>query len=169
MAWLGWRAIFIATGVASLLWLWPWLTTPRIGGAAPSSKTHAIPSSLELLRNRELWGSCLGQFCETYALFFVLSWLPVYLVKARGFSIAEMAQIGSGVYAMYALTSVITGWGSDAHEARFADERCQEHPRRTTASTHSGRSRLSASEADVWNPRKPTGNVVVHQQRTTVA
>ena len=113
MAWLGWRVIFVATGVASLLWLWPWLATPRMGGSAQSSTTHATPSSLQLLRNRELWGSCLGQFCETYALYFVLSWLPVYLVKARGFSIAEMAQIGSGVYALYAVTSVMTGWCSD--------------------------------------------------------
>ncbi len=114
MAWLGWRAVFIATGLVSLLWLWPWLRTSRsVGGSPPASPLHAAPQSLELLRNRELWGSCIGQFCETYSLYLVLSWLPVYLVKARGFSVAEMAQMGAGIYGVYAVTSVITGWGSD--------------------------------------------------------
>jgi MFS family permease len=114
MAWFGWRAVFVAIGFASLLWLWPWLRTPRAPGVSPAaSSLHADPRSLDLLRNRELWGSCIGQFCETYSLYLVLSWLPVYLVKARGFSITEMAQLGAGIYAVYAVTSVITGWGSD--------------------------------------------------------
>lgn len=57
--------------------------------------------------------SAKSAFCETYSLYLVLSWLPVYLVKARGFSIADMARLGAGIHAVYALTSVITGWGSD--------------------------------------------------------
>jgi MFS family permease len=113
MAWLGWRVVFVATGLVSLLWLWPWLRTPRATGGSSTLPQHGDPQSLEILRNRELWGSCIGQFCETYSLFLVLSWLPVYLVKARGFSIAEMAQVGAGIYAVYATTSVVTGWGSD--------------------------------------------------------
>jgi len=114
MARFGWRAVFIAVGLVSLLWLWPWLTTPRsVGGSPETPPLHRLPRSLELLRNRELWGSCIGQFCETYSLYMVLSWLPVYLVKARGFSITEMAQIGAAIYALYAVTSIITGWGSD--------------------------------------------------------
>jgi MFS family permease len=71
------------------------------------------PSTLMILRCRELWGSCLGQFCEAYALYLVLSWLPVYLVKARGFSITEMAQIAASVYALSTLTCILTGWVSD--------------------------------------------------------
>jgi len=124
MAWLGWRAVFIATGLASLLWLWPWLRTTRSGGGSPRSSQllHAGPQSLALLRNRELWGSCIGQFCETYSLYVVLSWLPVYLVKARGFSITGMAQMGAGIYAVYAVTSVITGWGSDRWRIAGASE-----------------------------------------------
>jgi len=66
-----------------------------------------------ILRRRELWGSCLGHFCTSYAFYLVLSWLPVYLVKARGFSMTRMAQIGAGVYALSALTCVLTGWVSD--------------------------------------------------------
>jgi len=71
------------------------------------------PSTLMILRRRELWGSCLGHFCNSYAVYLVLSWLPVYLVKARGFSMTRMAQIGAGVYALSALTCIFTGWVSD--------------------------------------------------------
>lgn len=117
MAWWGWRAVFVLFGCASLLWLWPWLRTPRV--QVPRRPTRAAseaqdgPSIVIILRRRELWGSCLGQFCGTYTLYLVLSWLPVYLVKTHGLSMAEMAPIGAGVYALSAGTSVLTGWLSD--------------------------------------------------------
>ena len=117
MAWLGWRVVFILFGLASLLWLWPWLATPRevmpqrpMGLAGQASD---IPTTAVILRRRELWASCLAQFCGTYTLYLVLSWLPVYLVNTHGFSMAQMAPIGAGVYALSAGTSVLTGWLSD--------------------------------------------------------
>jgi MFS family permease len=113
MAWLGWRNVFFLFGCASVLWLWPWLRTPR--GSTPqwSPGMQGCPSTLMILRRCELWGSCLGQFCEAYTFYLVLSWLPVYLVKSRGFSMTEMAQIGAGVYALSALSCILTGWVSD--------------------------------------------------------
>jgi MFS family permease len=115
MARYGWRAIFLAFGCASLLWLWPWLRTapPAVPQRSPQSVAAASdgPSIAAILRRRELWGSCLGQFCGTYTLYLVLSWLPVYLVKTHGLSMAQMAPMGAGVYALSAGTSVLTGLG----------------------------------------------------------
>jgi MFS family permease len=113
IAWLGWRIVFVGLGCVSLLWLWPWLRTPRSGIQQRLSGVPDGPPMLSILRSRELWGSCLGGFCLSYSLYLVLSWLPVYLVKARGFSVAEMAQIGAGVYILSAITSVLTGSVSD--------------------------------------------------------
>ena len=116
MAWWGWRVVFVLFGFASLLWLWPWLTTPRSASQrwTPAAREAPdIPSTGMILRRRELWGSCLAQFCGTYTLYLVLSWLPVYLVNTHGFSMAQMAPIGAGVYALSAGTSVLTGWASD--------------------------------------------------------
>jgi MFS family permease len=111
MAWFGWRVVFVAAGSASLLWLWPWLRTPRRGCAGAHNCRR--PPTRVLLRSRELWGSCLGNFCEAYPLYLILSWLPVYLVKTRGVSMAEMAQLGAGVYTLSAVSSVLTGWAED--------------------------------------------------------
>jgi MFS family permease len=113
MALLGWRVAFVVLGCVSLLWLWPWLRTPRSVVPQPLSGAADGPPTLMILRCRELWGSCLGGFCQSYSFWLVLSWLPVYLVKARGFSMAEMAQIGAGIYALSALACVLTGWISD--------------------------------------------------------
>lgn len=43
----------------------------------------------------------------------MLTWLPLYLVKARGFSVAEMSIIGAAVYGIYAASAALTGWASD--------------------------------------------------------
>src|SRR5262249_55009128 len=113
MARFGWRAFFIVAGFASLLWLWPWLRTPRPAPAHFTPRPHASPVTNTLLHTRELWGSCLGAFCGAYALYSVLSWLPVYLVRERGFSMAEMSPVSSGAYLIAALSSVLTGWVCD--------------------------------------------------------
>jgi MFS family permease len=113
MAWFGWRVVFIAAGCASVLWLWPWLRTPRAVVAAPANVTPDCPPTRTLLRSRELWGSCLGNIGQAYGFYLVLSWLPVYLVKTHGLTMAQMAPLGAGVFALSAATSVLTGWASD--------------------------------------------------------
>jgi MFS family permease len=109
----GWRVAFVVLGCASLVWLWPWLTTPAPKNLYQSVRAKEGPPSSMILRRRELWGSSLAKFCSAYTLYLVLSWLPIYLVKARGFSMAQMAQLGAGVWAFAVLVSVLTGWLSD--------------------------------------------------------
>jgi MFS family permease len=55
----------------------------------------------------------MGHFCSNYGYYFVLTWLPLYLVKARGFSVAEMSVIGASVYGLYAASAAFSGWASD--------------------------------------------------------
>jgi sugar phosphate permease len=60
-----------------------------------------------------MWGAGLGQFCNNYAFNFVISWLPLYLVKARGMSIEQMAELSGLVYIVFAASSMSAGWLSD--------------------------------------------------------
>jgi len=113
MARLGWRLVFIAAGCASLLWLLPWWRMPKSPATYRTQAPGNVPSMLTLLGRRELWGSCAGAFCGAYALYLVVTWLPLYLVKSRGFSMAQMAPIGAVVYMLAAAAAVLTGWLTD--------------------------------------------------------
>jgi MFS family permease len=110
MAAAGWRPAFLVFGLASALWLWPWLATTRSASAHADRPTHdRAPSFLEILRHREAWGACLGHFASNYSFYFVVTWLPLYLVKARGLTMSEMAQVGGFIYLVYAASSMVTG------------------------------------------------------------
>jgi MFS family permease len=116
MARLGWREVFLLFGLASLTWLIPWLLTTRKASAAAaalSAETGPAPSFLAILAKREAWGASLGHFANNYAFYFVISWLPLYLVKARGFTVSQMAEIGGVIYMVYAVSSFSVGWLTD--------------------------------------------------------
>jgi hypothetical protein len=42
-------------------------------------------------------------FCGNYAHYFMLTWLPLLLVRAHGFRVNQMAVIGACVYALQAI------------------------------------------------------------------
>lgn len=114
MAQTGWRATFLIFGLASLLWLVPWLKVTREASAWLKENSHEPePSFRDMLGRRELWGACLGHMSANYAFYFVITWLPLYLVKWRGFSVAEMATLLGSVYVVYAMSSQVTGWATD--------------------------------------------------------
>lgn len=112
MARFGWRAGFLCFGMLSLLWLWPW---SRVIAARAQTPVLAAdtPTLGMLLRQPALWGACLGHFSMNYTFYFMLSWLPFYLVKARGFSPTDMAQIAGAAYVVTALCALGGGWVID--------------------------------------------------------
>jgi len=117
---IGWRAMFILFGVAAMLWLIPWF---GVAGKVTPERHVSVsvlepPPFAEMLRQRSLWGACLGHFSVNYSLYFVLSWLPLWLVQQRGFSIVEMAKLGATVYCVYGFSVLFFGWSSDHLVAR---------------------------------------------------
>ena len=71
------------------------------------------PSFAEILSKRDAWGTFLGLFCGNYIWYFLLTWLPFYLVRERHFTIEQMALVGSLPFFGIATTSVIGGYLSD--------------------------------------------------------
>jgi MFS family permease len=112
MAQFGWRAAFFVFGSLSLLWLLPW-SRVRLPSAAPQAAEFAAPSFPQVLRQRALWGTSLGHFSGNYTFYFMLTWLPTYLVRERGFSTAAMASIAGAAYLLNALTALTAGWAID--------------------------------------------------------
>ena len=96
MARFGWRPFFIVLGAASLAWLIPWLKwMPRGPGIVTAHAAHPPPGVLHILGQRSAWGSFGGLFCGNYYWYFLLTWLPSYMVKERNFSKDHMANMSA--------------------------------------------------------------------------
>jgi MFS transporter, ACS family, D-galactonate transporter len=113
MARFGWRPFFIVLGLASLLWLVPWLKwMPKKRDAFHLGTTDS-PGLSEFLQLRSAWGTCIGLFCGNYVNYFLITWLPFYLVRERNFSMDDMAKIGGIAYLLGACFATLSGWLSD--------------------------------------------------------
>jgi ACS family D-galactonate transporter-like MFS transporter len=96
VAQFGWRPFFLALGLGALVWVPLWLKwMPRGRTAIAAHDSAAAPSFGEILRHRAIWPTFTGHFCGNYFYYFLLTWLPYYLVQERHFSMATMATIGS--------------------------------------------------------------------------
>jgi MFS family permease len=119
----GWRPSFLIFGLISLLWLIPWrMVTKGPAAQALAADPGPAPSFLAILGQRALWGGALGHFAANYTLYFVISWLPTYLVKADGFSVKQMAGIGGAIYLVYAASCLAVGWVCDRWMASGASD-----------------------------------------------
>jgi MFS family permease len=127
MAQFGWRSAFLVFGALSLLWLWPWSRTAVPGSArrgaaraagSPDGADDDSPTFWMILKHPALWGTALGLFSSNYTFFFMLSWLPSYLERERGFSTLEMAQLVGVAYLVNAVCALAGGWGIDRFIAR---------------------------------------------------
>lgn len=128
LAW-GWRAAFVATGVATFVWLIAWLAVYRspadhkkvspgelayihsgVDGAAP--KVSLPVSWLRLLRLRETWAYALGKFLTDPIWWLYLFWLPDFLSKRYSLDLKSFGPPLVAIYILSDVGSVLGGWGS---------------------------------------------------------
>jgi Major Facilitator Superfamily. len=82
-------------------------------GKSPGPLLAVAPNFVDILQQRSFWGSCAGQFCGAYHLYFMLTWLPFYLVHERHLSAQDMAKITAVYYLVDAMAAIATGWITD--------------------------------------------------------
>jgi len=117
----GWRPFFLVLGLGGSLWLVPWWawmprsqSSSRNASDGTSLNKAASPAGvLEILAQRSAWGTCICQFSFNYASYFLVTWLPFYLIRARHLSMTEMARFGGFVYLLFAISSTVFGKLSD--------------------------------------------------------
>jgi MFS family permease len=115
----GWRATFSVVGFAALLWLVPWfMATPaqlRAEAPAPprSDRPGFVRTCTALVTNRNLLGICLGFFCFDYYWYFLVSWLPDYLVTVRGLTMMKAGIYAALPYFVFGASEPIGGWIAD--------------------------------------------------------
>jgi MFS family permease len=109
----GWRAIFFAFGIATLLWVLPWQQTVR---ELPTTGHHdegaRVPVA-KLLAKWPLWSMSIVHALGNYCFYFLLAWLPLFLTKSRGFSIGEMTLLATLGYAVQGACALGYGHFSD--------------------------------------------------------
>jgi MFS family permease len=71
------------------------------------------PGILEILKRRSAWGSCAALACLDYLSYFFLTWMPMYLVRGRDFSMDQMAATMGAAYVVCAVVAAACGWLSD--------------------------------------------------------
>jgi MFS family permease len=109
----GWRPLFYVFGILSLLWLIPWRSVVIAQQASRAPEKSHAPSFGQILRQRGLWGAALGLLSANFGFYFVIFWLPTYLVTERGISIGGMALMGFAAYAINAACALAMGWATD--------------------------------------------------------
>ena len=117
----GWRPYFLALGALGFLWIPFWLariaTSFKSKISEPSHVAEKLsepaPRIVDILAARSAWGTFLGHFGGNYFLYFLLTWLPYYLVHERQFSLARMGKVGALAYLLMAFVGIATGYVSD--------------------------------------------------------
>lgn len=109
MARYGWRYTFLALGLAGLLWLPAWARWKPGPPTLPEKTVTSLPTYAAILGRRAFWGAALGHGCGNYLLYFLISWLPLYLVSVRHLSMTTMAGTAGLLYAVDSLSAIATG------------------------------------------------------------
>lgn len=128
----GWRASFYVLGVVGVVWCMAWywwyrdtpaekvqMTQTEIEeiGVQSFADNHHLPWSVAL-RSTNLWAILVVVFCYVYALYFFISWLHTFLVKARGFTEGDLL-LSTAPALLGALGNVSGGFISDALVRRW--------------------------------------------------
>lgn len=107
-----WRPVFIALGVVGLLWLPAWFRWMPERKHTPSFR-YSGPDTLAILSQRSFWGAAIGHLSVNYIFYFMLTWLPYYLVHSRGLSMHDMVRPAGIYYLTDATSAGVTGWLAD--------------------------------------------------------
>ncbi len=134
---LGWRGLFIVSGIIGILWAIIWyvfyrdpdnhksvstqeLKHIREGGGlvkASNSAAEKIKFSwsdlAQAFKYRKLWGVYLGQFCVGSVSIFFLTWFPTYLVEYRGLDFIKSGFLASVPFLAAFAGVLLSGFTSD--------------------------------------------------------
>lgn len=135
---MGWRGLFIISGIIGLGWAIIWYLFYR------SPNQHSSISKTELayitegggftnsitvekkeqqfsradlkiaFMHKKLWGVYLGQFCLGSLFIFFLTWFPTYLVKYRGLDFIKSGFLASLPFIAAFIGVLLSGFTSDA-------------------------------------------------------
>ena len=136
----GWQAVFYLFGAAGFILAPVWYffsreyphQHPKVNDAevaiieglavrtvkAPGKTARIMPPWKSFLRSSQFWCFGLQYFIVTYVLYLFLTWIPMYLLEARGMSMSGMGFAASAPWLVSCVAVVISGKISDSLVAR---------------------------------------------------
>ncbi len=128
----GWRSLFVMAGgigmIFAVIW-WLRYREPRDsraneaeialiaegGGLLEQAKAQKVDWSAagRLLRKRQMWGICLGQFAGNSTLVFFLTWFPTYLAVERHMDWLKIGFFAILPFIAASVGVLFGGWWSD--------------------------------------------------------
>jgi MFS transporter, ACS family, glucarate transporter len=132
-----WRWAFVECGAAGVLWLIWWRRWfrdlpeehPAVNeaeleliraGRSGKEESHSVPWKT-LFTSANLAFICLMYFAYGYGLYFYITWLPTYLIEARGFSVNSTKWAAAAPWVVSALAFWAGGWTTDWLARRTGD------------------------------------------------
>ncbi|MGE6260615.1 MFS transporter [Heyndrickxia sporothermodurans] len=115
--WLGWRNMFIFIGLLGILLtiaFWIFFKPQNQTGTSELTKKNRVPLK-ELLSNVELWKITLMWFAAGIVNWGLSSWLPSYLMEARGMDIMSMGFFAALPGFSTGIAMVFSGWLLDRY------------------------------------------------------
>ncbi len=134
---LGWRGLFIVSGIIGIVWAIVWYVFYRdpkdhktvsaeelqhikqgggLIGSVSQTNTKTKISWYDLaqaFKHRKLWGIYLGQFCVGSVSIFFLTWFPTYLVEYRGLDFIKSGFLASLPFLAAFAGVLLSGFTSD--------------------------------------------------------
>jgi MFS family permease len=127
LEWVHWRHTFMIFGVVGLVWAVAWYLwfrdDPHGHGGVNEAELRIIGHDPEVPHQRVPWGSLLRcrnmiALCGMYGFaiygwYFYITWLPTYLLRARGFAMHEVGWLAALPLLSIAAGVLVGGWASD--------------------------------------------------------
>ncbi len=119
---IGWQPMFLSLGLASLLWLIPWLlwvkkddiaALPRSSSSVAHTEASERVSTWELFRSPVMWGVIVGTFCYMYFVYYCMTWMPLYFKERHNMSIQQMGWYSGMSFGGMAAVAALGGWAAD--------------------------------------------------------
>jgi cyanate permease len=105
--------MFIVFGLITLVWLLPWRAEVRRMSVEELAQP-GLPVPVRALIGRwSLWSMAIVHCLGNYCFYFLIGWLPSFLVRSRGFSLTEMTLLATVGYAVQAVCALSYGHFSD--------------------------------------------------------
>ena len=129
MVHLGWRGMFILTGVMGLVLALCWFKFYKSKAQYMAETGRAEPVPVQqvkatkvrwtsLFRDRNTWGAFLGFMGVIYMIWLNLTWLPGYFEREHGLDLYRTAWVVSLAYLFGALGTIVAGKCCDRLVAR---------------------------------------------------